>query len=1079
MKRKTTVIPKSEWPDSFKELETIHFHINSYFSFLCSRKHIITTFDILKPSAETAIGRALTHLDVAKICRLLPDETFFNYVDENQIIIEEERTRQKESDIFELEGPTQSAQLLLFEFLDGNPRKTGPLYRGPVKLPTYKPESIKRLIVKRNEKFAIAVSNFLQECISEGLDADDELERESVIPSPMVYEDPMEALLRKGETSSTEERITIPQVIEKLKQCTLYRDQIKAEYTEPTKAAEFSLLEENLHPFLLQGLQDWKGIIDLYTHQSQALNALQRGKNVIVSTSTSSGKSLIYQLPILNEILKDSNATGIFVFPTKALAQDQKRAINELIAVIPELDILADTYDGDTRKEDRNYIRNRASIIFTNPDMLHSSILPNHEMWDRFLRNLKLVVVDELHMYCGVFGAHMAYVMRRLQRLIPNNETQYISCSATLPNPKSHMHSIFGLEADLIEHICEDGSPRGTRHLVVWNPPLKDAHDPKEGRESFIVETAKLVVELLQENVRTIVFCMVRRVVELLMREIRHMLKLISREDLLSDVMSYRGGYSLQDRRAIESQMFSGNLKVVISTNALELGIDIGVLDCVLVCGFPLSLANFHQQSGRAGRRSKDSLTLFVGGDDPVNQHYMANPDKLLSVEYQDIYLDLHNLVVAEPQLQCAAFEKPFSKDEAALFLEGILDCEGAIAKLFNQEGMYFVSRHLLPWPSSHVSLRSVEEDVYAVVDITNDRNVVIEEVEASRTSFTLYDGGIFIHQGLPYLVKEFNPDGKYAKVVRVNVDWITSQRDFTDVDPKQIQKVRSLWGSDVPVYFGDIQTTIIVFGFFKIDRHKRILDAVEVHNPPVIMQSKGMWIDIPRKAIEIVSFKRLHMAAGIHAAQHAIINVLPLFIMSTIDEIQTECKAAEKEFAKRQTKRKRAARLVFYDSQGGPGGSGLSLKILGKADDILAMALEKTLSCECEIGCPLCCAGSYCKENSLVISKVACVIILGVILGKEIDIDSIPMGPEPNLPEDITIETIEFSNAPVKFSKDIEILDIQPTAPLSEPISKDEELAIVRVRGLDKMKGNIKGGIKGQIKEEDVGNSELPVGNH
>ncbi|ANZ74121.1 BA75_00074T0 [Komagataella pastoris] len=1106
--KKSLSIPVSDWPEYFQTLEKIHFRINTYFTFLCSRKHLVTTWELIKTAPESALKRQVTLEEGAQIASLLPDNVNFEYIDENQIHTEKKQFtykrgwEQKETDIFQLKDSdsdlNMSKQILIFEFVDGKIQKERDgisrySSANALTTPTFSQDSMKKLISKRNTNFEIKVSQFLHKCYENSLDPQEELSRiaKAYIPHTATYQDPIEEMVSNSTKTpsqpSHELRDPIPVIIDHLKQTPFYRDQIsdKGLFHLQPKEPIYEELDFELSPEIWTGITHTKKIDKLYSHQAEALNSIcVHKKHVIISTSTSSGKSLIYQIPLL-KALQETNglATALYVFPTKALAQDQKRSLNELIKSIPSLfNTVLDTYDGDTEKSARLSIREHASVIFTNPDMLHSSILPSHRQWVPFLRNLRYVVIDELHMYKGLFGAHVALIMRRLRRLCSiygNDSVQFISCSATLKYPMAHMHNIFGIDESDCQLIVKDGSPSGGKYVVTWNPPnliskTLSQQDGNSSRESFIIQTAKVLVQLVLKNVRTICFCVVRRVCELLMKEVRSQLKSMDKLDLVTKVMSYRGGYSTSDRRKIEKEMFNGNLKCIISTNALELGIDIGTLDCVVMCGFPLSIANFQQQSGRAGRRNKDSLTIVVGSDDPVNRHYMNNPQELISMEYQDLVLDFSNTAVLESHLQCAAFEKPitdldweakwfsdYNQDQIEEILANKLDFLETSPDY--PEPAYHVSSRYLPWPSSHVSIRAIEEENYAVVDITNNRNVVIEEVEASRTSFTLYDGGIFIHQGLPYIVRDFNSDDKYAKVERVNVDWITSQRDFTDVDPVEVEKIRSLKnGSDVPIYFGKIYTTIVVFGFFKKNKIGEIIDAVEVNNPPIIIKSKGIWIDIPSSALDFVKMKHLNIAGGIHAAQHAIMNILPLFILSGVDEIQTECKAPEKEFATRQTKRVRPARLIFYDAKGGQCGSGLSTKAFEYIDDILEKALNTVLNCpsECEWGCPNCVAAPFCKENSLVLSKPAAIIILATILKKTIDLSSIPSGPEPFMP-DIQIETIGESTETVKLSKDIEIIDVRKASTPLEEIPKDEELVFLGKRAIHKTPSTIK-------KEED-----------
>lgn len=1039
-----------------RDFKKFFFKLNTLYTFLSCRKHVVPSFETLSKPLNASMKREVNEMDFARVVALMPRGTVFKYIDENQIVTERKLFdfnkggyQQRDNDIFELEEiekqfeESRSTQILIFEFVDGTMKRTwnrngqdNP--NKQVFLPTYTPEEMKKMIKKREAFFNERLSLFIEEASNEGIPTMKKLDELALkhMPKPKDYEDPITSMLKAKEEKEKqvvneetgESRPLMTEMVSKLKKSEHYNGQIKTHMEIPQRHAEYGELNVDIDSEILDAI----GYSQFYSHQADAINAVHNGENVIITTSTSSGKSLIYQLSAFDLMFRNPESTFMYIFPTKALAQDQKRAFQVILSKIPSLkNVVVDTYDGDTDPEKRSFIRNNARVIFTNPDMIHASILPNHVNWRRFLFNLHLVVIDELHIYKGLFGSHVALVMRRLLRLCrehyDNFFTRFISCSATLKNPVKHMMDIFGI--DKVRLISNDGSPRGTKHLVVWNPPVLSQHDRK--RENFISESAKILVDLILANVRTIAFCYVRRVCELLMKEVRSIFEEIRRQDLITDVMSYRGGYSAADRRKIEREMFHGNLKAVISTNALELGIDIGGLDAVLMCGFPLSLANFHQQSGRAGRRSKDSLTVVVASDSPVDQHYVAHPDLLMNSEdpdsFQDLVLDFTNMLIVEGHVQCASFELPVNIERDKKYFNDKLLRTICHERLQKDENGYHCNIRFLPWPSKHVNLRGAEEDQFAVVDITNGRNKVIEEVEASRTSFTLYDGGIFIHQGYPYLVKEFNPEEKYATVQRVDVDWVTNQRDFTDIDPQEIEYVRSMEGTDVPVYFGKIKVTIIVFGFFKLDKFKRIIDAVEVHNPPVIINSKGLWIDIPSRALEILESKQLNAAGAIHAAQHAIMGLLPKFIVAGSNEIQTECKAPEKEFAERQTKRKRPARLVFFDSHGGSYGSGLSSKAFEHIQEILNGTLQRITDCPCEDGCPECVAASYCKENSLVLSKPGSLVILHCILGHEEDdyIDLIKDGPEPNMPE-IKVETVIPVKEHVNFAPDFEILDIK-----------------------------------------------------
>lgn len=1037
---------------NFKDLRDFFFRLNTIYTFLMCRKYVVPTFNTITKPISKALKKDITELDLAKIAAILPRDCVFKYIDENQLHTETKvydfkngGYQQKDNDIFDLKDVNSRyedqhpTQILIFEFVDGNMKRswTSSETVSQVRLPTFTTDEMKKMIARRSEHFEDKLKIFIEMHSDDNTDPFEELTKlaKKLLPRKKDYTDPIQAMMDAKalkeenviiDEESGSSRPTIDKVIQLLEETESYCDQIKENIKIPARKAQYGELNFDIAPEIYPAIEHGR----FYLHQADALNAVHNGENVIITTSTSSGKSLIYQLSAIDILLKDPEATFMYIFPTKALAQDQKRAFENIVSKIPELSNLhVDTYDGDTEKDSRRVIRRNAKVIFTNPDMIHASILPNHTNWRHFLYNLKIVVVDELHIYKGLFGSNVALVMRRLLRLCreyyDNNDLRFISCSATLKNPTKHMKDIFGIKE--VRLINEDGSPRGTKNLVVWNPPTLSQHQRK--RENFIKESAEILVKLILQNVRTIAFCFVRRVCELLMKEVRNIFEDMGRTDLINDVMAYRGGYSPADRRKIEREMFHGNLKAVISTNALELGIDIGGLDAVLMCGFPLSMANFHQQSGRAGRRNHDSLTVVVASDSPVDQHYVAHPDTLLNVDdpdsYQDLVLDFENKLILEGHFQCAAFELPIEIERDSVYFNKDFLTKICEASLYRNDDGYHTSNRFLPWPSKHVSLRGVEEEKFAVVDITNGRNLVIEEVEASRTSFTLYDGAIFIHQGYPYLVKEMNPDERYAQVQRVDVDWVTSQRDFTDVDPDLIETVRSLKTSDTPVYFGNIKTKIVVFGYFKVDKFKRIIDAVETHNDPIIYFSKGLWIDIPQIVLELCVSKELSIAGAIHAAEHGIMGVFSRFIVAGVDEIRTECKAPEKEFAIRQTERQRPARLVFYDSKGGKYGSGLSTKIFEHIDEILEATLKRIEECPCEVGCPECVAAAYCKERCLVLSKPGAILILHCILGHDpVEfLDKIQEGPEPNMP-DIKVETVVPVTDHIKFAKSFKIIN-------------------------------------------------------
>ncbi|KAK9478030.1 hypothetical protein V1514DRAFT_332051 [Lipomyces japonicus] len=1108
--KKQKLTDTSSWPEYFVNLEAVFRALNTSSTFLASRRHVPPRFDTVRQlaaGADTGGGDgtkndkanpfSVQHAAAIKFL-LGPAVIRFEYVPDHELAVYEEKLLSTSSqsrfandngnDIFSLPSTTNSSslslsnQVLIFEFIDENLKKDQPLSPGggnggltrsdKIRMPSFSAANMTKLVTKRNDKFRDAVCQFLASCTSNKLDAQVVINSElarflPVLPS---LPNPVDEATKPSfglQGVNSPQRKPISAIVHDLMTDATYAGQVVdgGRKVFAAKPARYGELEFALTQELVDALFTAADVTGFYTHQSQALNSLHNGRNVIVSTSTSSGKSLIYQVPVLRALqavhTHDPPAvTAIYIFPTKALAQDQKRALQNIIGLMPCLaDVVVDTFDGDTPKEDRQHIRDHASIIFTNPDMLHMTILPGIDSWRSFFRNLKFVIVDELHVYAGLFGSHVSMVMRRLRRLcalLGNTTVQFVSCSATIASPGSHMQRMFGV--DNVDVIDDDGSPAGEKHFLVWNSPrtrpksaVSASSSVLSTRRSAMAEGADLFVKLVLNGVRTIAFCRVRTMCELMMKAVRTQLAAIGRGDDLADrVMSYRGGYTAQDRRRIEKAMFDGDLIGIVSTNALELGVDIGSLDAVVIVGFPFSVANLRQQSGRAGRRNQGSLTVLVGDSHPVDQYFMTHPAEIFSRPHDELVLDLDNQLVLEAHLQCAGFEHPVNiRTDESYF--GPRTADLARSRMLcadeshddDDEALYVTHGRFEPWPAKHVSIRpSADDDSnsrYAIVDVTNGRNIVVEEVEPSRVSFTLYEGAVFVHQGRPFLVRELDSNNRIAKIERTTVDWTTTQRDYTDVDAIEIEAMKKICltneshgeeSSSSYAYFGNIKVTTVVFGYFKLDSRGRMLDAVDVTTTPaVILQSKGFWVDVPDRAIEIISRKRLHLAAAIHAAEHLILSMARGVVMTGASDVRTECKAAEKEFAGRQSQRKRPARLIFYDNGGGGVGeewfgSGMSRKMFEFFTEVATMAIDRINSCTCGNdpdddnldnnhnpgndnnkgrrygnGCVECVlASDNCSESAIVVSKPGAAVILNCILGRPVHEDDVPFGPEPNL---------------------------------------------------------------------------------
>ncbi|KAJ5172665.1 hypothetical protein N7492_005258 [Penicillium capsulatum] len=1047
--------PASPWPDALKSLSQTHRALNLVYTFCCTRKHFATTFDNIKKAVQAQLGqgRELTVEDVARVKALVPKAVRFEYVDEASLEVmtvgdkdlpdygkslsrsvgtAEDLTSAYPNDEHHLEG---RKHVLLFEFVDGDLKreiqhpKTGepakPVRRmrdEDLKMPVYSQKQMLALIEKRNTKFSDAIDAFLIRCEDQAIDPILVLEQEksAFLPTPIGSGANTPGPVKPPATIP-KERKSIAEIIAEIREMEWYHAQIVPEGHRVFEAQSpaYGDLTFQLSQDLVNALYNTRGITQLYSHQAEAINHLYDGHNVIVSTSTSSGKSLIYQIPMLHELEKDPSSRGMYIFPTKALAQDQKRSMMDLLQYMHGLQhTTVETFDGDTPMGSRNFIRDEARIIFTNPDMLHITILPQESAWRTFLKNLKFVVVDELHVYNGLFGSHVAFIMRRLRRIcaaVGNRHVRFISCSATVANPESHMKSIFGVQD--VKLVDFDGSPSGRKEFVCWNTPFKDPADPTSGRGDSVAEAARLFCQLILRGVRVIAFCRIRKLCEILLQSVRNEFQALERPEVGKMVMGYRGGYSPQDRRQIETEMFEGKLMGIVATNALELGVDIGSLDAVVTLGFPYSISNLRQQSGRAGRRNKDSLSVLIGDRYPTDQHYMQNPDEIFTRPNCELQVDLANELILEGHVQCAAFEMPIRPDEDHIYFGEQLFALAATRMTKDSMGFYHCHNRFRPQPSRCVSIRDTEDQHFAVIDTTNNRNVVLEEVEASRAFFTIYEGGIFLHQGQTYLVQELNPDRHFARVVRVHVDWSTMQRDFTDIDPIETETMRPI-GIDkngTRAFFGSVQIHAVVYGFFKIDKRGRVLDAVAVDNPPIDIFTKGMWLDVPSRAIEILESHRLNIAAAIHAAEHAVLSLLPSFVVSSPGDVRTECKVAKKELGRplarandsytkeredlrkalQPPSRQRPARLTFYDAKGGSCGSGIASKAFEFIGLLLRRAVSRIEACTClsPQGCVECVCDERCKEMNVVMSKAGAGVILRCLLGWEVDVDALPWG--------------------------------------------------------------------------------------
>ncbi|KAJ6500440.1 DEAD H helicase [Mycena sanguinolenta] len=1008
-----------DWPQYFHDLFKVFKALNTVLAFVSSRKQIATSFNTIRASVENLLKRPLDLESVAELKTLLPELIKFAYTPRNEMMVNDfQQASQTSRADFRLPGGLSSDEekredhILVLEFVDKSNGKKFDSEQMLTLPPSLTPAAMKKLIEKRNNRFSAAVNELI---LATGAE-DDPVGLLKAAARDHIPIDPSKPeTWPKHTIPEPKNRPSINAVLEEIMQQEWYSEQIVERRTIEAKTGQIGTLDSPLSSTVSHALQQSRSISSLYTHQTAAINAINEGKNVIVSTATASGKSVIYQVPVLQFLETNTSSTAIFVYPTKALAQDQRGALEQLIASCPGLEHLTiATYDGDTPQEHRAGIREKASVIFTNFDMMHASILPHEDLWRTFLKNLKVFAVDELHYYSGLLGSHVAQITRRFRRVLAalgNRRVVFVSCSATISNPLLHMQRITGIDATDIEVVTEDGAPSGLKDFVIWNPPSNAETDQ---HVSPISEAITLMKFLMERGVRTILFCKIRKVCELAMKHLRSELAKIGRFDMLERVTAYRGGYSKQDRRRIELDAFSGRLLGIVATNALELGVDIGTLDAVLMLGFPGTIASFRQQSGRAGRRARDSLALYVAQNLPIDQFYARHTDKLFE-GVDDQVVDLDNKILLEAHLQCAAQEMPICKADSSFF--GPLMHELCETRLrVDKDGWYHTNPKFLPFPSKHVHIRGIQEDVYTVVDVTRlNEPQLLEELELSRAIFETYEGGVFIHQGLTYIVKEVSHDSKMAKVIRADVNWITSPRDFTNVDAIQTYRIKEIKDSPHRAYYGRIDVQTVVYGFFKIRftfiylastflshaltfRNGSILDTVELDNLLWGGTTTGFWIDVPSPTLDLLREKQFRPAAAIHSATHALLNRFVL------QDVKTECKAPEKENKQQESSRKRPARLIFYDSISL--GGGVSTKAFDNVHELLCKAEQKISACTCEDGCTECQGihSSACREKNEVTSKLGALLVLRGILDIAVDPDSIPIQNEMDIGHDTII---------------------------------------------------------------------------
>ncbi len=744
-----------------------------------------------------------------------------------------------------------------------------------------------------------------------------------------------------------------------------YKGQIAHVEQVPSRKASYAELEQPLHE-ALQGCLKSLSSFPLYRHQAQAVNAARSGKNIFVVTPAASGKTLCYNIPVLDRMLREKRSRALYIFPTKALAQDQLRGLQELA---PPLGIGCATFDGDTPPEERGEIKRTAQIVLTNPDMLNLGILPNHQSWSTFLRRLKYVVVDEAHIYCGVFGSHVANVLRRLRRLcaLYGSNPQFICSSATIANPEEHIQRLVGLPFEVID---EDGSPYGGKDFVFWNPPIIDR--AKSARRSANSEATFLFTELVSGGLRTLTFARSRKVTELIYIYARDQL---AREapELAPRIKPYRAGYLPEERRQIERQLFAGELLGATATTALELGVDIGDLDATVLTGYPGSITSTWQQAGRSGRRGERSLSFLIGFDNPLDQYFMRHPEAFFGKSFENALTNAESPYILKPHLLCAAWEHPLHDEDGQLFGDGFAQARAELEEqglLKERQGRWYLSPSLY-YPAEAVNLRTTSSDRYTVVDVSQGYRE-LETVEAAVAFFQIHPGAIYLHQGEAYLVAELDLGARTASVVPVDADYYTQTKDITEIRILKQNQVKEVGAAKV--YLGEVEVTTRVLGFRKKRQFtEEVIGEEPLDLPPQPFPTVALWFDIPQETPWRLAERDLDFAGGLHAAEHAAIALLPLFALCHRNDIGGLSTPLHADTGKPQ--------IFIYDAY--PGGIGIAHKGFELMAELWRATLKVISECPCEAGCPSCIQSPKCGNNNEPLDKKAAELILEDLLGE------------------------------------------------------------------------------------------------
>ena len=778
------------------------------------------------------------------------------------------------------------------------------------------------------------------------------------------------------------------------------KQNLKYIYEEEGQQGDYCDFPKNLSQKIVDVLKE-KGVDRLYSHQAQAWDMAQEGKNFSVVTPTASGKTLCYNLPVLQKLLQNPSAKAMYIFPTKALSQDQMNEMHDMIELLEE-DIKVFTFDGDTPSNARKAIRKQGNVVVTNPDMLHQGILPHHSKWMQFFQNLEYVIIDEVHTYRGVFGSHMTNLLRRLKRICKfyRSDPQFIFSSATIANPQRHTEKLLEDSVDIID---ESGAPISPKKIIFYNPPI--VNKELGIRSPYINEARKVSRKLIENDIQTITFALSRLNVEVLTKYLKDIFE-SDREAMgrQEEIAGYRGGYLPDRRRNIEKGLRKGRIKGVVSTNALELGIDIGSLDAAVLAGYPGTISSTWQQIGRAGRTGDAALGVFVGRSHPIDQFLMNNPEYFFEKSPEHARINPNNLMILVDHVKCASFELPFEDGDDF----GNIDEKDVqeILQFLQEGGILHKSGERFYWsedvyPAANVNLRKVPDGNFVVVDKTND-NEIVGKVDYSSAAMTIYPDAIYMASGKEYIVDDLDWDGRKAYVRETDSDYYTDAIDYTNV--KVLSEDEKRKSGDIEIFQGEVQVVTRVIGFKKIKFYtNENVGYGDINLPDLEMATSAYWFTIPEYVIETLPYNRGDIIDGILGISKAIHSIAAIKLMSERHDIKHSVgdktsewfamnKITERGIYTPETEESPSEKLnpeelenfqptiFIYDNY--PGGIGFTPLLFDSHEEIIQETFNMLNKCDCENGCPSCVGPSNEVGKN---SKEVAISILKLLINKKV----------------------------------------------------------------------------------------------